>query len=515
MGKNFYQQKISNRLSNSTCIINLLVLTLLHIIIIMKKQLLYIISFLFLTSGVFAENLKATFTFSTFYSPSEGPYIETYLSVVGNSVKYIKNDKNNYQGTIEVTLLFKQGEEIKSFKKYNLKSPEIKDSLLARDDFMDQQRISLPNGKYDFEIIINDVNTNVPEFKSTQSLTIDYSKTSMAISDIELLESITKTEKKNTLSKSGYDLIPYSSDFYPEDFEKIAFYAELYNTDKVLGADGKFLINYSIIGENNNVINNYRGFIRETAKSVTILLKTFNIKDLPSGNYYLAIEAKNKDNETLIHKKIFFQRSNPKAMPLLISEDYENSFVANMTNEELTEYISSCEPTSTNTEINFFENQLKGGDVKLMKQYFYNFWLARNPIEPEVEWNKYKELVKFTHEEFSTQIKKGYETDRGRIYLKYGKPNSRQEYKNEPSVYPYEMWHYYGIKDQNNIRLIFYNPDLISNDYPMLHSNLRGEINNDRWENMLHYRTTMSRGRDRASGDDEGGDSRDNFNNPR
>ncbi|MBK8874759.1 MAG: hypothetical protein IPN13_12895 [Bacteroidetes bacterium] len=38
-----------------------------------------------------AKNLQALFSFKTFYSPENGPYIETYLSVNGKSVVYGKN----------------------------------------------------------------------------------------------------------------------------------------------------------------------------------------------------------------------------------------------------------------------------------------------------------------------------------------------------------------------------------------------------------------------------------------
>ena len=136
---------------------------------------------------------------------------------------------------------------------------------------------------------------------------------------------------------------------------------------------------------------------------------------------------------------------------------------------------------------------LGANDEELMKQYLYNFWLTRNNTNPEKEWKEYKERVDITQDLYSTSIKRGYETDRGRVYLKYGKPNTISEMKNEPSSYPYEIWHYYGTENRSNVKFIFYNPDIISNDYPLLHSTMQGEIYNTQWRVDLHKRTNPIR----------------------
>lgn len=456
----------------------------------MNKYVVSILLILTLSVNSFAGNLKAYFTYCTFSSPENGPYIETYLSVEGNSAIYNKIENNTYQSKIEVTLVFKQGDDIKKFKKYNLLSPEIKDSLAERINFMDQQRISLPNGKYEFEITIKDLNSLESSFKSTQILTVAYPKNEISISDIELIESLKKTSEKSILTKSGYDIIPYSSDFYPESFDKIAFYTEIYNTEKVLGDKESFLISYYIeTFENSVIVGNYKSFAREAAKPVNILLKSFTIDNLPSGNYNLVIEARNKSNDLLAQKKMFFQRSNPKSTPLLVSNDYLSSFVAKIKTEDLIQYIECIEPISTNVEINFAQNQLKNKDEELMRQYFYNFWITRNEIDPENEWKKYLEEVKIVNKLFSNQIKKGYKSDRGVVYLKHGRPNTRTEFANQESTYPHEIWHYYKIGNFNNKKFVFHDSSVGMNDYSILHSDMPGYLNNPQWKLQLHNKS--------------------------
>lgn len=445
-----------------------------------------------LSSILNAGNLQANFSYAKFFSPEQGAYVETYLTIDGGSMQYPKDENGKYSGAVEVVLIFKQEEKVVDFKKYNLQSPAYDDSVGVRRNLIDQQRFLLPNGDYDFEISLRDINANVPAFKNTQKVALNFNESAMDISDIELVESFTKTENKSLISKSGYDLMPYTSDFFGEDFEKIAFYIEVYNADKTLGVDEAFLINYFIESyETGEVVNNYRSFKREKGKAVNVLFGMFDIKNLASGNYKLVVEARSKENDLLVSKKAFFQRSNPNYSQLLVADDYGSSFVNEMADAEMEDAVKCLAPISDATELSFAENQLGASDYELMRQYFYNFWLTRSQEDPKAEWKKYKELVDVAQDKYSTMIKRGYETDRGRVFLKYGKPNTISELKNEPSSYPYEIWHYYGVETRSNVKFVFYNPDIISNDYPLLHSTMPGEINNLRWKIDLHRRTNQ------------------------
>ena len=86
---------------------------------------------------------------------------------------------------------------------------------------------------------------------------------------------------------------------------------------------------------------------------------------------------------------------------------------------------------------------------------------------------------------YGTRIFPGYATDRGRVYLQYGAPNTVTTRESSPNEYPYEIWHYYKIRQFSNKRFVFYNPDLVGNNYRLLHSDLIGETQNYRWQYEL------------------------------
>jgi GWxTD domain-containing protein len=475
-----------------------------------------------------SKNLQAFLAYSTFYSPEKGPFIETYLSVIGKSVIYKKNENQKFQATIEVTLSFSRNDSILYGDKYNLKSPEVQDTTDLNFNFLDQQRVSLENGKYIMGIKISDKNGSGNFFESQQAITISYPEGIINISDIELLESYKKSESPTPLTKSGYDLIPYISGyqtlFYPNTINKLKFYTEIYNAKEILGAEN-FVVSYYLQETGSKkIIPTYNHFSKEEAQDVNALLADLSINDLPSGNYTLVVEVRNKTNELKAFKEVLFQRSNKdkqKTTPNtdLSSVNTENTFAANISKKELlTEYIRSLRPISESNEMIWADNQLKIADVSLMQKFFYDFWQRRNPQNPEEAWLIYQEEVKKVNAAYGTRIRKGYDTDRGRVYLKYGPPNSNTPSMNEPDAYPYEIWHYYKLKNQTNRKFIFYNPDLVTNDYILLHSDALGELKNDAWQIKLHERNAnRPRSIDETSPGNNhfGGKAEDNFKMPK
>jgi len=467
----------------------------------MKKiaALLVIIIYLIPSIHALGGNLWAFLSYSTFNSP-EGPYIETYLSVAANSVKFVKKDNGKYQAAVNILMTFKQDKEIKAFKKYELTSNEIDDTLQVNFQFVDQQRFAIPNGTYDFELQLADKNKNTPAVPYNQAITIDYPSDKPTFSGIELVKSYTKATKISDLTKSGYDLVPYTFTFYPENEGKMVFYSELYNAEKSMGQDQKFIITYFIESFESNVkLSEYSKVKKETSKNVNALLSEIDIANLPSGNYNLVLEARNQQNEVVANKKLFFQRMNPKAQITLNdlgSTEIGNTFAEKITNADtLREYINSTYPVATGLEKAFIRETIKKSDLRTMQQFLYSFWANRDSKNPEMAWNYYKEQVYKVQVNFGTPVKKGYQTDRGRVYLQYGPPNTRSNTQNiEPSNYPYEIWQYYTLNNnQRNRKFVFYSPDLVTSDFILLHSDAIGEINNPRWKIDLRNRIYETR----------------------
>ena len=105
-------------------------------------------------------------------------------------------------------------------------------------------------------------------------------------------------------------------------------------------------------------------------------------------------------------------------------------------------------------------------------QFIENFWLRRNP-NPDSPENEYREehyaRIAYANEHFAAG-KSGWRTDRGHIYIAYGKPDSIESHPSggsyerpteegggNTSTFPFETWHYRyleGIGDNIDIEFV-------------------------------------------------------------
>jgi GWxTD domain-containing protein len=467
---------------------------------------------------------QALFSYKTFWSPDQGPYVETYLSVNASTVKYSKTSSGKFQGSIQIQSVFTDNSgQVRHQDRYNLLSPEFDDANNVQYYFLDQQRVQLPNGSYKLELSITDNNNpDAKTHKLSEVIKIEYYHNIAKVSDIQLVESYSKSTSAGVLTKSGIDLVPYVDNFYPNHINRLKFYSEIYNTDQILG-NTPFLVSYFIeSAESKQPLENLKGFSRENSSKVVVLLREIPLEDLPSGNYNLVIEARNQQNEIIAYNSVFFQRSNRAMVPVAGSDmsqvDVSNTFASFITNpDSLAEYINSLYPIASPIEVTFITNQLKLADLKIMQQFFYEFWARRSPLNPEKAWMDYYVEVLKVNNEFGTRIRRGHATERGRVYLKYGPPNTISKSYTEPSAYPYEIWHYYRLGSQTNRKFVFYNPDLVTNDFTLLHSDAQGEPFNNQWQLIIHKRDTQSLNYDKEDKGDNyfGNKAKENFENPR
>ncbi len=459
----------------------------------MKKSIfIAIICSLMLATNVYAKNLKAYLSYYTFNTPEQVPYVEAHISVLGNTVNYIKTQSEKYQGSVGITMLIKQDDKIIKADKINLLSPEVADTINQAFNFLGQKRFQLPNGKYTLQIQIFDNNNQKNKDFVNQDFEINFPLNKVAVSDIIFLESFKKSTTKSEFIRNGMELVPFVNNFLPTSVDKLSFYAEIYNTQKI-ASNESFLLSYYI--QNADGLNKLSTFVQSKkilSKDVIVLLNEFDIKLLPSGNYYLVIELRNRNNELIASKSNYFQRSNKSLgsdLSGISAIDFDNSFAAKYTKEELIEHIKSLRPITNSNEQDYVKTLLANDDEIQMRKYLIYFWEKRHPGESAVKWAEYEQQVKLVNKKFSSPYIKGYDTDRGIIFLKYGPPNNIRQNDFDNRAYPYEIWHYYKIANFSNRKFVFFSPDNIKNEMVLLHSNLFGERNDPQWKYKILART--------------------------
>jgi GWxTD domain-containing protein len=433
---------------------------------------------------------------ASFYIPKNGPFIETSLTIPGKTAGF-KKVPSGYQNAVNVSLLIsdEQGKIVVA-NKYNLNGPVFTDTSNVP-VFIDHQRYPLASGSYTLELEVTDKVSLKKPFKLVQKFKMNYSAYTLQVSSIQLLESFKKADKPGPITKSGYDLVPFNVDYYPESQNKLAFYFETYNADSVFGKNKGFIYKYYI--ENNDTykaLDDFSAFKKAMAAPVNPLLAQFDISRLPTGNYNLVIELRDEKNIIQVQEKYFFQRRNRNLEPLVEQPLFASSeltidqyFRRIKSPDTLKIFVECLWPISDMKERDRQINQSLKKDTTLMRNYLIDYWTSRagDSVSPMKIWMEYLKSVNEAEAMFKCGKQKGYYSDRGRVYLQYGKPNQRTVMPNEANTFPYEIWQYYRIYDKTNgqfftnKRFVFVNKNIADDCHRLEHSDMRGEVNNERW----------------------------------
>jgi len=439
----------------------------------------------------YSSNIESFLQYSIFYTDKGEPYLETYLTINSKSIELIDNGNNTFQGKLSINLLVESSDSIVYNDKYFLTSP-LQDSKNESILFIDQQRIKLKDGNFKLVLNIEDVNSDLDKL-IIEDFTIKIFENNF-LSDIQFVDKYNVTNQASILSKSGFDLYPYKSNFFDDLQENLTFYIEVYNSQQL--KNNRFLLNTFIQGYQNEIIykDSYSSK-RMIAEKIVPYLQTYDIRKLPKGNYSLVCEVRDIKN-ILIDKKIKFFQRNKEEINLSSKNQFEEELLSIENKDTLIKYLDYLFPISTPNESRSARNLINKNDIDLMNNFFINFWTNKNQDNAYRAWTKYHNEVKKVNAEFTNIKILGYLTDRGRVYLQYGAPNSRHKSENNSSTYPYEIWHYYRLENQINKKFVFVNDDFATNEYKLRYSNVDGEVSNSEWRDKIEIENNPNFGDD-------------------
>ena len=491
----------------------------------MKKTSVLLLLMLVAVAGnaqVKAKQLKPYLSTTTYCVPGMTPFVENAIAIENRSAVYNEFEPGKFKATVEITTIFRKGEET-TFSKVSVDSPVVTDTANMDGAFINQQRFPLANGEYQMEISVVDVNSSATLSPGFVTVEVNYPDGVPSISDILLFDSYAKADKPSACTKSGLDFLPRVFPFYGQSDGQLNFYAELYNSDKLYD-EGQFLVSYYIeTQESSNRMQSYSYSKRFDVGKVNVLTNSIDITELPSGNYYLVVEMRDRSNTLICSNSCPFQRSNPSVnydLDDLSGVNIDNTFVSQITElDTLRRYIKYLDPISSELERDYASGLVRTDDIKTMQQFLFNFWSSRSPMNPKQGFEDYLAAVKRVNMSFGTTSFPGYRSDRGYVFLKYGVPDKIMQEPNEPGAYPYEIWHYQEVGHQHNKHFVFMSKDSSTNDYQLIHSDVNGELNNPRWQLEIYSRI-YGQGYDQGVDQTEyekgwGSHAGDLYNNPR
>ncbi len=434
--------------------------------------------------------LKAYLDTKQFYDPQLGNYIEIYMQFVSSSLKY-EGKETGLQGKIAIRLNVSQKDSTYFSDLYLLESPLMKDSIV--EDFYDVVRFAILPGPYKLKVELSDVlNDKSKAVMAESELVVKDLSQDVTLSDLEIAEFAKKSDLSNNFTKSGFYILPRLTNYYPSELRKIPVYFEVYNSNQL--SDSVFILKQTVKNvETSKELFDYEYYSKHVKSTVVPIIRGVDIANLPSGKYELIYTILDRTKNELFAQSYTFERTNMldqnlNMENLVLDPAFQNS----ITDDSLDFYLESLIPISKQNEILNIISSLKTKNKEIARKHIQAFWVKTNATNPYESWISYKQQVLFVQKLYSNNFQDGYETDRGRVYLKYGAPTNVIQKETSPSEYPYEIWQYNKIERFSNRRFIFYNPDLVNNTYRLLHSDMLGEIKNQGWQAALSKRNTVN-----------------------
>ncbi|MBL7823853.1 MAG: GWxTD domain-containing protein [Saprospiraceae bacterium] len=409
-----------------------------------------------------------------------------YLPTTGLKSTYYSD--SSFHNSIGLTLLLKKGSQIIKAEKLHLESPRYH----QRKPLIHVIRWPLPPGNYLLESTIYDAQNSSQEITLLSSVDVPDYQISVALSDLQLF-SICRNTKDTSLmnTKNGFYYEPLPYQFVDRNQNVLYTYLESYHTNKIKREN--YFIKYKLFeldsNSNNKLVDEW--IFRKDHKERDIILNTRDISQIPSGKYLLKVYLIDRNDFIYDSSAAEFDRYNPfwdKLIYLSYASKKDEQYFSQLSDDSVYISLKSLYPIISSNEQGFIDYLINNNRLAEKRNYLYSYWRENYADSAYYAYSMYMEEVRKVDQMFRSGFGRGFESDRARIYLRYGKPIEVFKEDQDSGAFPYEIWKYDKIKKtgQNNVKFIFYNSDLGGSNYRLLHCNAYGERKNEKWELELY-----------------------------
>ena len=282
----------------------------------------------------------------------------------------------------------------------------------------------------------------------------------LSISDIEFAHRIDRTDAPDKLLKNGLYVVPNVTRAFARE---LSFYFELYGLSE--GPTGIFDLAYALRDTLGNRVAALSSARYKKPGVTCVKTETLDLPDLPSGRYDLEITARDADTGHIAQRSRAFYLSAPRQPGLATDE------------ASLKRYADQIRHIAKKSELDAYRSLSPDDKVAFILQ----FWKDRDPT-PDTPENEFAaehfHRLHYADEHFPSRPRqRGSDTDKGRIYIRYGPPTDIERSPFSAIGKAYETWTYDHLNYYQFIFLDRFGDGI----YEMIHSTMPGERYNPNW----------------------------------
>jgi GWxTD domain-containing protein len=331
---------------------------------------------------------------------------------------------------------------------------------------VDQFEIELRPGTYDVTVAITDLTSNK---KGTTAAKIELPQlgSSLSLSDVQLATSVVADTVGSTFTRGNLRAIPNARRVFGDNLPLLFSRFEIYNMEFDSANPGVYVTAYSILNEKGETVNDLPPARTEKLGHTGVEVGAVNVLGLAPGKYSLQVAVTDSSSGQSAKSVSSFdvaalKARKPPMQPWAVK------------------YFDRIDLLVGQDSTKFMKSLSKEGQ----QQFLVDFWLRRDPT-PGTRQNEYfndfAERVKQADEMFSSGLEHGVNSDRGRIYIKYGKPDDVERYPADPDYPAHEDWFYYK---ESGIQFIFSDLSGIGK-YKLIYSSTEAENTIPNWSQYI------------------------------
>ncbi len=446
-------------------------------------------------STVFAGGIPVNLDVAQFQDPNQRSYLEIYYSIPQGVVAYQAGEDGGFTCQVVMDLQIYQGEKLWSSKLWKI------EKLFADTSEMDPNAHFVDVFRYmidkpvSYRIAIRAKDLNKPETMDSVSTVFDcvmFSPEKLEISDIELASQISRAapEANNIFLKSVYEVIPNPSGLYGEGASELFYYFEAYNLQTLSGKTYK--TQTFVKDMEGRVVPTVAGATRTKKKlhNTSVEMGKLDVANVPTGKYVLVYGILDSAEQVVKMKEKPFFVFNPSVSRQVLASsetvsDDDLGPLQSLSEKELDREFEQMQYITNDEDRKFYKN-LSTPQAK--RKFIYSIWQNPRIPYPASTGFPYRDnyflRVKNADANFSSVFRPGWKSDRGRVFILYGPPTNVERFPSSQTTLPYEIWTYDYLQGQAAVTFVF--SDFTGfNKYELLHSTLRGELQQPDWQRLI------------------------------
>lgn len=430
--------------------------------------------------------------YAVFKYDSSQVYWEIYYAIHQNYLTYIK-EESEFSTVVLLQLVIYKDDTLWRKNGWKMQST-VKDTakMTLWNDLVDRVYLLAPAGNYAVTLIAKDLNNpSLIDSIKFDALIKPFSQGNVALSDVELASSIERKPgaKESPFYKNTLLVIPTPTKLFGEQADRLFFYIESYNLKNSI-RETCYTIRYCISDLNGGMVEKVPPvrLTRMKQYDTRVEYGALNIGLLSSSSYLFNFEISDSSGNILTSnsKKFFvYKPANDIAEQQMTQDDDSNIYQSEFSSMEESELDKEFEYVGYILSDEQKKNYKSLTNVDAKRRFLYLMWKTNDP-DPKTMTNEfrkeYMDRISYSNENFKAMKREGWQTERGRVYITYGKPDYVEKHPYEADLKPYEIWSYNAI--QGGVIFVFGKLKGFR-DYELIHSTARGEIQHPDYMQIL------------------------------